>query len=774
MIAVLTKLYAKKTMMMVAAVCAVTGCGGAVGKPAVPTNPAAKGAIVTSPEPSPDGVKLPPHTQVASNQFWWPERLDLAPLRQHAAESDPMGKDFKYAEAFKKLDLKAVKKDIDQTLKTSQAWWPADYGSYAPFFIRMAWHSAGTYRVTDGRGGAGGGQQRFEPLNSWPDNANLDKARRLLWPVKQKYGKSISWADLMVLTGNVSLESMGFKTFGFAGGRRDQWEADIVFWGPEHKFMADERHSDGKLAKPLGAVQMGLIYVNPEGPNGKPDPLASAKDIREAFGQMAMNDEETVALIAGGHSFGKAHGAADPSKCIGAAPAAAGVEEQGMGWKNSCASGVGKDAVTSGLEGAWTMTPTRFSIDYLRNLSQFDWVQTKSPAGATQWIPKDGKGAGTVPDAHDKTKSHAPIMFTTDLALKFDPSYAKITTRFLENPKEFELAFSKAWFKLTHRDMGPRPRYLGSEVPQEQLPWQDPIPAVNHKLVGDADVKALKTKILASGLTSGELIRTAWASAASFRGTDKRGGANGARIRLAPEKDWAVNNPEESAKVVSKLDGIQKDFNKRADGVKVSLADLVVLGGSAALEQAAKAGGFEVKVPFTPGRMDATQEQTDAPSFAVLEPTADAFRNYYGKGNRLGPTEMLVERANLLTLSVPEMTALIGGLRVLDVNADHSKNGVFTGKPGTLSNDYFVNLLDMSTRWQKAAGAEGLYEGVDRATGKAKWTATPVDLVFGSHSELRAIAEVYAAEDGKQKLAQDFVKAWTKVMMLDRFDVTAP
>ena len=774
----MTRLFVKGAMLMAAAACAVTGCAGAAARPpaepAGPRGEAAKGTLVTAPEPKPE-PGLAARAQAPNNQFWWPERLDLAPLRQHAAESDPVGKDYKYAEAFKKLDLKAVKKDIAQVLATSQAWWPADYGSYGPFFIRMAWHSAGTYRISDGRGGAGGGQQRFEPLNSWPDNANLDKARRLLWPIKQKYGKSISWADLMVLTGNVSLETMGFKTFGYAGGRRDQWEADLVFWGPEHKFMGNERHTaDGKLMKPLGAVQMGLIYVNPEGPDGKPDPMASAKDIREAFGQMAMNDEETVALIAGGHSFGKAHGAADPSKCIGAAPAAAGVEEQGMGWKNNCGTGVGKDAITSGLEGAWTRTPARFSIDYLTNLYQFDWVQTKSPAGATQWIPKDGKGQGMVPDAHDKAKTHAPIMFTTDIALKVDPSYAKVTKRFLDNPKDFELAFAKAWFKLTHRDMGPRPRYLGSEVPAEALPWQDPIPAVNHKLVGDAEIKALKKKILASGLTSGELIRTAWASAASFRGTDKRGGANGARLRLAPEKDWAVNSPEESAKVVQRLEVIQKDFDKgRTDGKKVSLADVIVLGGAAAVEQAAKAGGFDVVVPFTPGRMDAAQEQTDVASFAVLEPTADGFRNYYGKGNRLPPLEMLVERANLLTLTVPEMTALLGGLRVLDTNAEHSKNGVFTSRPGTLTNDYFVNLLDMSTKWQKAAGTEGLYEGVDRANGKAKWTATPVDLVFGSHSELRAVAEVYAAEDGKQKFAQDFVKAWNKVMMLDRFDVSS-
>jgi len=774
---IIIKTQAVRSALLIAvAACAVAGCAGAVAAPASnpssPSGPGAAGAVVTT-DPKAVPVKDVARAQATSNQFWWPERLDLSPLRQHAAESDPMGKDFKYAEAFKKLDLKAVKKDIEQVLKTSQAWWPADYGNYGPFFIRMAWHSAGTYRISDGRGGAGGGQQRFEPLNSWPDNANLDKARRLLWPIKQKYGKSLSWADLMVLTGNVSLENMGFKTFGYAGGRRDQWEADMVFWGPERKFLANERRApDGKLLNPLAAVQMGLIYVNPEGPNGVPDPLAAAKDIREAFGQMAMNDEETVALIAGGHSFGKAHGAADPSKCVGAAPAGARIEEQGLGWTNTCGTGTGKDAVTSGLEGAWVTTPTRFSVEYLSNLFKFDWVQTKSPAGATQWIPKDGKGAGTVPDAHDSTKSHAPIMFTTDLALKLDPSYQKISKRFLDNPKEFEVAFAKAWFKLTHRDMGPRSRYLGSEVPQEALAWQDPIPPVSHKLVGDADAKALRKKILASGLTVGELVRTAWASASSFRGTDKRGGANGARVRLAPEKDWAVNNPEELAKVLPRLEELQKDFNKRTDGVKVSLADLVVLGGSAAVEQAAKAAGLDVEVPFTAGRTDASQQQTDVPSFAVLEPKADGLRNYYSKANYLPPLEALVDRANLLTLSVPEMTALVGGMRVLDANAGHSQNGVFTRKPGTLTNDFFVNLLDMSTKWQKAASTEGLYEGVDRTSGKVKWTATPVDLIFGSHSELRAIAEVYAAEDGKQKFAQDFVKAWTKVMMLDRFDVT--
>jgi catalase-peroxidase len=710
--------------------------------------------------------------ETVSNQFWWPERLDLFPLRQRASESDPRGKDFQYAREFKKLDLKAVKKDIEEVLTTSQDWWPADYGTYAPFFIRMAWHSAGTYRIADGRGGAGGGQQRFEPLNSWPDNANLDKARRLLWPVKEKYGKSISWADLMVLAGNVALESMGFKTFGYAGGRQDQWEADLVYWGPEKKWLADERHKDRNLESPLAAVQMGLIYVNPEGPNGNPDPILAAKDIREAFGRMAMNDEETVALIAGGHSFGKAHGAADPSKCVGAAPAGAAIEEQGLGWTNKCGSGNGKDTITSGLEGAWTATPTHFSMQYLSNLFKFEWVKTKSPAGATQWTPKDGGGEGTVPDAHDPTQRHAPIMFTTDLALKADPEYQKISKRFLDNPQEFEFAFAKAWFKLTHRDMGPRARYLGSEVPKEALIWQDPIPAVNHKLIGEAEIENLKKKILTSGLTVSELVRTAWASAASFRGTDKRGGANGARIRLSPEMDWPVNNPGELAKVLKKLEDIQSDFNKtQKDGKKVSLADLIVLGGSAAVEQAANSAGYNVKVPFKPGRMDATQEQTDVSSFAVLEPKADGFRNYYGGGNYMPPLEMLVDRANMLTLTVPEMTALVGGMRVLDANAEQSQNGVFTKRPGTLSNDFFVNLLDMSTKWQKSTKSDGIYEGIDRKTGQIKWTATPVDLIFGSHSELRAIAEVYAAEDGKEKFVRDFVSAWNKVMNLDRFDL---
>ncbi|MBX7231823.1 MAG: catalase/peroxidase HPI [Bdellovibrionales bacterium] len=712
-------------------------------------------------------------TQATTNQFWWPERLDLSPLRQNSTESNPMEKDFNYAHEFKKLDLKAVKKDIEKILTTSQEWWPADYGNYGPFFIRMAWHSAGTYRVGDGRGGAGGGQQRFEPLNSWPDNANLDKARRLLWPIKQKYGKSLSWADLMVLAGNVSLETMGFKTFGFSGGRQDQWEADQVYWGTEKKWLADERHKEGKLNhSPLAAVQMGLIYVNPEGPNGVPNPLLAAKDIREAFGRMAMNDEEIVALIAGGHSFGKAHGANDPSKCVGTAPAGAPLEQQGLGWNNKCGTGKGKDSITSGLEGAWTATPTQFSMLYLANLFNFEWVKTKSPAGATQWIPKNGGGKEMVPDAHDPSKRHAPIMFTTDLALKEDPGFSKISKRFLENPKEFELAFAKAWFKLTHRDMGPRARYVGSEVPKESLIWQDPIPSVNHKLVNETDIGWLKKKILSSGLKNSELIRAAWAAAASFRGTDKRGGANGARLRLEPQKNWPVNNPDELSKVLEKLEAIQTEFNKSApSGKKISLADLIVLGGSAAIEKSAQLGGYKIKVPFKPGRMDASQDQTDVISFAVLEPKADGFRNYYGEGNYLPPLEMLVDRASMLLLTVPEMTALLGGLRVLDANTGSSKNGVFTKKPGQFSNDFFVNLLDMSIQWQKSRSNAGIYEGRHRKTGELQWTATPVDLIFGSHSELRAISEVYASLDGKKKLLEDFVKAWTKVMMLDRFDL---
>jgi catalase-peroxidase len=678
-----------------------------------------------------------------------------------------MGEKFDYAAEFKTLDLKAVKADIAKVLTTSQPWWPADYGNYGPFFIRMAWHSAGTYRTTDGRGGAGGGQQRFEPLNSWPDNANLDKARRLLWPVKAKYGRKLSWADLMVLAGNVSLEEMGFRTYGFGGGRADDWEADLVYWGPEAKFLADERYSgERQLKKPLGAVQMGLIYVNPEGPNGVPDPLLAAKDIRETFGRMAMNDEETLALIAGGHSFGKAHGAKAPDGCVGVAPAANSVERQGFGWDNKCGTGKGVDTITSGLEGAWTASPVYFSMQYLENLYKYDWVKTKSPAGATQWIPANGAAAGTVPDAHDPTKTHAPIMFTTDLALKEDPAYRKISQRFLKNPAEFELAFAKAWFKLTHRDLGPKARYVGAEVPKDSLIWQDPIPAVDHPLIDAGDVTALKAKVLASGLTGPELVRTAWASASSFRGTDMRGGANGARVRLAPQKDWPVNDPAELAKVLGKLEAIQTEFNKSAPGSKrVSLADLIVLAGGAAIERAAGSG---VTVPFTPGRMDASVAQTDAASFAAMEPTADGFRNFYESGSAMSPAEMLVERANMLTLTVPEMTVLVGGMRALDANAGGVKHGVLTTKPGTLSNDFFVNLLDMSTAWTKSA-TPGLYEGRDRATNAVKWTATPVDLIFGSHSELRAVAEVYGAADGQGKFTRDFVDAWTKVMSLDRF-----
>ncbi len=705
------------------------------------------------------------------NLNWWPDQLDLSPLRQQSVESNPLGTDFNYAKAFATLDLKVVKQDIQKVLTTKQAWWPADYGNYGPFFIRMAWHSAGTYRVTDGRGGAGGAQQRFDPLNSWPDNGNLDKARRLLWPVKQKYGQKLSWSDLIVLTGNVSLESMGFKTFGFAGGRRDDWEPDLTYWGPEKKFMADERYSgDRKLANPLAAVQMGLIYVNPEGPNGKPDPMAAARDIRETFGRMAMNDEETLALIAGGHSFGKAHGAHAPNKCVGAEPAAAGIEQQGLGWKNACGSGNAGDTVTSGLEGAWTSRPTQWTSEYLENLFAFEWVMTKSPAGATQWIPADGKASTSVPDAHDPSKRHAPIMFTTDLALKVDPSYRKIAMRFRENPAEFQLAFAKAWFKLTHRDMGPKSRYFGAEVPKEDLIWQDPIAKVDYAPVNAKDIAALKTKILASGLTGSELVRTAWASAASFRGTDNRGGANGARIRLAPQKDWAVNNPVELAKVLQKLEGIQQEFNSSGGKKKVSMADLIVLGGGAAIEQAAKKAGVTVMVPFTPGRGDATQAQTDAATFATLEPKADGFRNYFGSGLNLSPAEMLVDRAKLLTLTVPEMTVLVGGMRALNANVGQAAHGVFTDRPGTLSNDFFVNLLDMSTQWSKSAKTEGLYEGVDRASGKAKWTATPVDLAFGSNSELRSMAEVYASSDGQERLVRDFVKTWAKVMNLDRFE----
>ena len=709
--------------------------------------------------------------QPKSNQFWWPNQLELSALRDHDSRSNPMGEDFDYAQAFNTLDLAAVKKDIDKLLTTSQDWWPADYGNYGPFFIRMSWHSAGTYRTLDGRGGGDGGQQRFDPLNSWPDNGNLDKARRLLWPVKQKYGASLSWGDLMILAGNVALENMGFETYGYAGGRADDWEPDLVYWGPEVKMLASDRvEKDGQLQRPLGATHMGLIYVNPEGPMGKPDPVGSAKNIRVAFGRMAMNDEETVALIAGGHTFGKMHGARKPADCVGPEPAAAGIEEQGLGWKNSCGKGNAEDTTTSGLEGAWTQAPTQWTTLYLQNLLNLEWEQTRSPAGAIQWKPTDASMNTSVPDAHVAGKFHAPVMTTADLALKFDPQYKAIAERFLADPKEYQLAFAKAWYKLTHRDMGPGVRYLGSEVPDEELIWQDPLPTVDYKLVDAGNIKALKKDILDSGLTVPELVRTAWASASSYRASDMRGGANGARIALAPQKDWAVNNPAELARVLAKLADIQKDFNG-SSGSKVSMADLIVLGGAAAIEKAAKAGGINVQVPFSPGRADASQAQTDVASFALLEPRADAFRNYFDvEQSYRSPTEMLVDKADLLNLSVPEMTVLIGGMRSLDANVRGASHGVLTDKPGTLTNDFFVNLLDMSTRWQKAEEA-GIYEGVDRASGKVEYTATSVDLIFGSNSELRAIAEVYAYNNSQQRFVNDFVAAWTKVMQLDRFDL---
>ena len=708
-----------------------------------------------------------------SNSFWWPEQLDLSQLRAHGIESNPYGEDFDYAAEFNSLDLDAVKADLRKVLTDSQDWWPADYGHYGPFFIRMAWHAAGTYRIHDGRGGAGGGQQRFDPLNSWPDNVNLDKARRLIWPVKQKYGRKISWADLMALTGNVALEDMGFKTFGFAGGREDDWEPDYVYWGPEEKMLTDDRRDKfGKLKGPLAAVEMGLIYVNPEGPHGNPDPLAAAQDIRMSFGRMAMNDEEIVALIAGGHTFGKAHGAKKPGDCVGPEPAAADIEEQGLGWKNKCGKGHSEDTTGSGLEGAWTVTPTKWSMNYLTNLFSFNWVKTKSPAGATQWIPDDPSASNMVPDAHVEGKRHAPIMFTTDIAIKKDPAFRKIAERFMANPADYELAFAKAWFKLNHRDLGPRARYLGAEVPDEVLVWQDPIPEVNHELVTDADIRKLKADILDTGLSVSELVRAAWASAASFRGTDMRGGANGARVRLAPQNGWAVNNPEELDKVLLELEQVKRDFNRKASGNKrISTADIIVLAGAAAIEQAAKNAGHSVTVPFEPGRMDASQDMTDVNSFAVLEPTADAFRNFYDpEMNYLSPTEMLVERADYLNLSVPEMTALLGGMRALDANYKGMEHGVLTTTPGALNNAFFTNLLDMSTKWHKT-DENGVYEGVDRTSGKAKWTATPVDLIFGSNSELRAIAEVYASADAEKKFVTDFIDAWVKVMQNDRFDL---
>jgi catalase-peroxidase len=708
-----------------------------------------------------------------SNRDWWPNQLNLNALHTNHPAGDPMGKAFNYAEEFKSLDLKAVKKDIEAVMTNSQAWWPADFGHYGPLFIRMAWHSAGTYRIHDGRGGAGSGQLRFAPLGSWPDNANLDKARRLLWPIKQKYGKKISWADLMVLTGNVALESMGFKTFGFAGGRKDVWEPEQVNWGSEATWLGDERYSgDRQLANPFGAVQMGLIYVNPEGPNGSADPVAAARDIRETFRRMAMNDEETVALIAGGHTFGKTHGAADASKFCGREPEGGNIEEQGFGWKSSYETGVGAHATTSGLEVTWTTTPTKWSNDFFKHLFEYEWELTTSPAGAKQWKPKNGAGEGTVPAAHDKSKKIAPNMLTTDLALRLDPAYEKIARRFKDNPQEFADAFAKAWFKLTHRDMGPISRYLGPEVPKEPQIWQDPVPPVDHVLIEEKDVAALKSKILASGLSASQLASTAWASASSFRGTDKRGGANGARVRLAPQKDWAVNNPPELAKVLKTLEGIQKEFNDaQTGGKKVSLADLIVIGGDAAIEQAAKKAGVEVKLPFTAGRTDASQEQTDVESFAVLEPDADGFRNFLGDGHEVPAEHLLIERAFRLTLSAPEMTVLVGGLRVLGVNAGQSSAGVFTKQPGALTNDFFVNLLDMSTEWVPASADGATFTGRGRAKGEARWTASRVDLVFGSHSELRAFSEVYACDDSKEKFVRDFAAAWTKVMNLDRFDV---
>jgi catalase-peroxidase len=711
-----------------------------------------------------------------ANAGWWPNQLNLKILHQHSPLSNPMKREFNYAAEFKSLNLDAVVQDLHALMTTSQDWWPADYGHYGPFFIRMAWHSAGSYRTGDGRGGAGSGAQRFAPLNSWPDNVSLDKARRLLWPIKQKYGKKISWADLMILAGNVALESMGFKTFGFGGGREDVWEPlEDIYWGPEGKWLADERYTgDRDLANPLGAVQMGLIYVNPEGPNGKPDPVAAARDIRETFARMAMNDEETVALIAGGHTFGKAHGAADPAKYVGPEPEGAAIEEQGFGWKNTFGSGKGGDTISSGLEGAWTNNPVRWDNNYFDNLFNYEWELTKSPAGAQQWTPKNGAAAGAVPDAHDPAKKHAPMMFTTDLALKVDPSYAKISKHFHENPQAFADAFAKAWYKLTHRDMGPLPRYLGPLVPAEPQLWQDPIPAVDHKLIDDAEIAALKAKILASGLSISQLVTTAWASAATFRGGDMRGGANGARIRLSPQKDWEANQPAELATVLSKLESIQKEFNQSASGgKKVSLADLIVLGGCAAVEAAAKKAGHSVQVPFTPGRMDASQEQTDVNSFAVLEPAADGFRNYVRKGVPTAPEELLVDRAQLLKLTAPEMTVLVGGLRALNASYGQTKHGVFTNRPETLTNDFFVNLLDMNTKWQPAPASEGVYEGRDRATGEVKWTGTRVDLIFGSQSQLRALAEAYACDDAKETFVKDFVAAWNKVMNLDRYDVAS-
>jgi catalase-peroxidase len=710
--------------------------------------------------------------QVANNDYWWPNRLSLEPLRQNSPASDPMGGEFDYAEAFSNLDLQALTADLETLMTTSQDWWPADFGHYGPFFIRMAWHSAGTYRSIDGRGGADGGMQRFAPLNSWPDNANLDKARLLLLPIKQKYGRNISWADLMILAGTVAMDSMGFETLGFAGGRVDAWEAEEVNWGPEGEWLASDRRNErGELEGALGATQMGLIYVNPEGPGGNADPQSAADAIREAFGRMAMNDEETVALIAGGHTFGKAHGAARPADYVDVEPEAASIEQQGLGWKNSYGSGNAGDTITSGLEGAWTIDPAAWTNNFLQNLYGYEWVQTRSPAGATQWEPAEGAASNLVPDAHDPSKRHAPMMLTTDLALKVDPAYREITMRWLENPEQFEDAFARAWFKLTHRDMGPSSRYLGNLIPSAEYVWQDPIPEVDYSPINNRDVNRLKDEILDSGLTTAELVRTAWASASTFRGTDMRGGANGARVRLAPQSGWAANNPQELTRVIGVLEGIQNEFNERSSRKQVSLADLIVLGGAAAIESAAQQGGHDVDVAFVPGRADATQDHTDAASFAALEPTADGFRNYFATGNSRSPAEMLIEKAVLLNLTVPEMTALVGGMRALDANAGQSKHGVFTDQPGTLSNDFFVNLIDLSVVWSRSTSDEAVYEGRDRATNMLKWTATPADLIFGSNSELRAIAEFYAADDAEEQFVQDFVSAWTKVMTLDRFDL---
>ena len=744
--------------------------------------------LATAPGTVPETEKQPSSTEAKcpvahgagrahTNADWWPNQMNLRVLQQHSPLSDPMGQEFNYAEEFKSLDLQAVIKDLHALMTDSQEWWPADFGHYGPLFIRMAWHSAGTYRIGDGRGGAGAGQQRFAPLNSWPDNVNLDKARRLLWPIKQKYGRKISWADLMILAGNVALESMGFKTFGFGGGREDVWEPEgDIFWGPEGKWLADERYSgDRDLANPLAAVQMGLIYVNPEGPSGKPDPIAAARDIRETFARMAMNDEETVALIAGGHTFGKTHGAAVPAQYVGPEPEACDVEEQGLGWKSTFGAGHGGDTISSGLEVTWTKTPTKWSNNYFENLFGYEWELTKSPAGAHQWTAKNGAGAGTVPDAHDPSKRHAPTMLTTDLSLRFDPEYEKISRRFYEHPEQLAEAFAKAWYKLTHRDMGPLSRYLGPLVPREPQLWQDPVPEVDYKLIDEKDVAALKAKILSSGLSISELVTTAWASASSFRGSDKRGGANGARIRLAPQRDWEVNQPAQLSKVLQKLEAIQKQFNSSqtngSKGKKVSLADLIVIAGNAAIEEAAKKAGYKVKVPFVPGRTDATQEQTDVHSFAVLEPAADPLRNYVRKGERRPVEELFLDRVQLLTLTAPEVTVLTGGMRVLNTNFGQTKHGVFTKRPETLTNDFFVNLLDMRTKWQPAS--DGVYEGHDRATGELKWTASRIDLLFGSNSQLRALAEVYGTNDSKEKFVKDFVAAWTKVMNADRFDVPA-